>query len=364
MAYVGSANVVVANGAGTYLFTLKNALVAAGWTLVSSSDGTTVSAFPADSVPSVTDFAKASAWARLREPTFPGQFASREYVLQNGTLNGLTAIVKYSRATGFTSGGTATVAPTTGGGDGVILVGNTVTATDASPGTPTTLANASGYVAAVASDTPSPGAYGGFAWYLLGYTAGGANIITCFTDPVAPGSTSSLDQDPMWRLGSGSTFSPVTPTTPSPASLGGAYASNAWTGHSYWQAYGLASPSYIRGAQLGIPISLPPTVAVSKTVGAYMAAFASVSPYDGREPMYPLLLGQGGVPSSSPSVPLSIPKGYTTGIVLFGATHNILDTFNLNTADPKVAIALSSGSLGNTLQSIAMPWLTNVVPAI
>jgi hypothetical protein len=361
MSYVGSGNNVVSNGAGTYLFVLKSALLAAGWELVSNSSGTAIPA-PAntDVLTSAALFGAANAWARLREPTFPGQFARREYILQNGTQNGTTALIKYSRATGFNTGGSGAVAPTTGtGGDGVLLVGNTVSGTDASPGTATGFANASGFVAAVADNTPSPGTYGGFSWYLLGYTAGAANIITCFTEAVAPGSTSSLDQDPMWRLGSGSTFGPVTPTTPSPSSLGGAYFANAWTGHSYWQAYGLTSPSYIRAGQLGLPICIAPTTAASKTI-AYTAGFASVSPYDGREPMYPLLLGQAGVPSSSPSVPQSIPKGYTTGLVLFGATHNLLDTFNLNTADPKVAIALTA----NSLQSVAMPWLTNVVPAV
>lgn len=361
MAYVGSANNVVSNGAGTYLYVLKEALIAAGWELVSNSSGTAIpSPATTDVLTSAALFGAANAWARLREPVFAGQFARREYVLQNGTLNGTTALIKYSRATGFNTGGTGSVAPTTGvGGDGVLVVGNTVSNTDTTPGTFPTLANATGFVAAIASDTPSPGTYGGYSWYLLGYTAGGANVITCLTEAVAPGSTSSLDQDPMWRLGSGSTFSPVAPTTPSPSSLGGAYFSNAWTGHSYWQAYGLASPSYIRAAQLGLPISITPTIAASKTV-AYMAGFASVSPYDGREPMYPLLLGQAGVPSSVPSVPQSIPKGYTTGVVLFSATHNLLDTFNLNTSDPKIAIALTA----NSLQSVAMPWLTNIVPAV
>jgi hypothetical protein len=350
MAYVGSTNIAVSNGAGTYLFTLKSALVAAGWTLVSSSNGTTVSVFPADAVPNVTEFAKASAWARLREPLVPGGIGQREYILQNGTLNGTTAIIKYSRATGFSTGGTATVAPTTGVGDGQVMVG---TGTDAAP-VAAALANATGIVSAVASNTASPGVYGGYAWYLIGYTiAPVANVLIALTEHVTPGSTSSLDQDPMWRYGTGA-GAPVSPQQGA-GFLGGTAYSNAQPGAQWWQAYGLALPSYIRGGTASIYVGRTPT---TLTTFYETKEFTSVSPYDGKEPLYPALMSRSII--SSLSLAAVIPKGFSTGLAHFAATHNLLDTFNLNTADPKIVASVAT----TEFLGVAIPWITNIVPTV
>ena len=75
--------------------------------------------------------------------------------------------------------------------------------------------------------------------------------------------------------------------------------------------------------------------------------------------MYPLLVGQVGVPTTY-AIPACIPKGYTTGITSFATTHNLLDTFNLSTVDPKIAIAINTSPQVN----IAMPWLTGIVPSV
>jgi hypothetical protein len=351
MAYVGVSNVTVANGAGTYLYTLKESLKLALWDVLSSTNGGSFSG--GDNLPTAASFAVAGAWARVREP---GGVGKREYILQNGTLNGVNAIIKYSRADGFTGGSpSATVAPTTGGGDGIVMVG---TGTDASP-VSNVLANATGYVSAVASDTASPGVYGCFAWYLVGYTvAPVASVRVALTEAVAPGSTSSLDQDPTWRFGSsqGATFGTAAQQL-NPQQLGTWWIGPDVTGIGFWQAYGLAGEVYNTGGQTGIPIARN---ASSTTQVVYpIGAFTSVSPYDGREPMYPLLVGQAGL-TTTPAVPARIAKGYTTGVATFAATHNLLDTFNLNTSDPKIAISLASG----TLVSVAMPWLTNVIPTV
>ena len=360
MAYVGSANNVVTNSAGSYLYALKTALYGvngvggAGWELVSNSTG--APGFTPTNVDQLTTpalFGAANAWVRLREPTFPSQFARREYILQNSTANGANAIIKYSRATGFNTGGSATVAPTTGvGGDGQVVVG---TGTDALPAT-ALLANATGatsYVAAIASDTPSAGIYGGYAWYLLGYTVGPVgNVKLVLTEPVAANSTSSLDQDPMWRFGTG-TLSVGTQLDP--GWMAGSWYSNQVQGIQYWQAYGIpaAPPSYIRGGQCAFTALRQ---AGTSTWNYQSANFFQSSPYDGTEPMYPLLVGQAGTPSIS----AAIPKGYTTGLATFAVTHNLLDTFNLSTTDPKIAVYLSASGL----VSLAIPWLPGIIPAV
>jgi hypothetical protein len=230
------------------------------------------------------------------------------------------------------------------------------TGTDASP-VSNVLANGTGYVSAVASDTASPGVYGAYAWYLIGYTVGPvANVRVALTESVAPGSTSSLDQDPTWRFGTSSGGATGTPANQlNPFQLGGAWYTNEVLGISYWQAYGLAGEDYNTGGQTGFVASRTPAL---NNWTYTVNNFVSVSPYDGREPMYPLIVGQAGV--ASVGIPSRIPKGYTTGVLTFSATHNLLDTFNLNTADPKIAVYLTA----NGLVSIAMPWLTNVVPAV
>jgi hypothetical protein len=350
MAYVGSTNVAVANGAGTYLFTLKAALKLAGWTVVSSGTGTAGTTGGGDLLLTAASFGVAGAWSRVREPTVLGGIGPREYVLQNGTLNGTTAIIKYSRATGFTTGGTATVSPTTNGGDGQVMVG---TGTDAAP-VAAALANATGIVSAVASDTASPGVYGGFAWYLIGYTtAPVANVLVALTEHVTPGSTSSLDQDPMWRYGTGSGV-PISPQQ-SPLFLGGPAYSNAAPGSQWWQAYGLPAVSYIRGGTAALYVGRTPTAA---TTFFETKEFTSVSPYDAKEPLYPALLSRSIV--STLALPAVIPKGFATGMLHFASAHNLLDTFNLNTVDPKIVVSLTTAEF----MGVAVPWITNIVPTV
>jgi hypothetical protein len=277
-----------------------------------------------------------------------GGIGQREYILQNATLNGTSAAIKYSRATGFSTGGTATVAPTTGGGDGQVMVG---TGTDAAP-VAATLANATGIVSAVANNAASPGIYGGYAWYLVGYTiAPVANVIVALTEHVTPGSTSSLDQDPMFRYGTGAGAALAS----SAIFLGGQAYSNAYPGLQWWQAYGLALPSYIRGGTASIYVGRTPT---SLTTFYETKDFTSVSPYDGKEPLYPALMSRGVI--SSLSLAAVIPKGFSTGLAHFAATHNLLDTFNLNTVDPKIVVSVTTAEF----LGVALPWITNIVPTV
>lgn len=331
MAYVGSANVAITTRPfADYFFTLKTALLSAGWVVVSSGTGTggtwTGTNQVVDNITSAAVFSAANAWVRVREPVGDGTLTRREYVFQNATTTGTSGWVKYSRGTGFGTGGAAAVMPTTGvGGDGVMVIGST---SDLVPGAAGSFTFPSGYCAAVASNTVSPGPYGAYAFYLLGWTAGTvpAALSLFFSEAVAAGSTSALDQDPTIRsVAASSTL--VGPTS----------------GYSWWQAYGLAGATYQTGGCGAMPYTTTGILPVF--------TFASVSPYDAKVPMYPLLVLKFA----------TLPKGYTTGILQFNTTQNQLDTFNLSSADPRIAICTQNGAMG---YNTAMPWLTSVTPTV
>lgn len=355
MAYVGVTNAINTNGAGSHLLALKNALKLAGWTPVSSTNGASFSA--GDNLGTAALFGAAGAWIRMQEPVPasppPGYIGPREYILQNATANGANVIIKYSRASKFTGGSpSSTVAPTTGGGDGVVVAG---TGTDAAPVSAAwcNTAASGGYIQAIASNTASPGVYGGYAFYVFGYTVAPVGVPTgiFMSEAVTPGSTSSLDQDPMFRYG------PIGGQVASASFLIGPAYTNSYPGHSWWEAYGLPGQIYRVGGSGTFYGARTP----STTTFFDVASLTSNSPYDGQEAMYPALMGRSGITSIAGFGPTIIPKGFSTGMLMYYAAHNLLDTFNLNTADPRIAI-LTSG--GGTIPGVAIPWITNIVPAV
>lgn len=330
MAYVGTTNVPANNTSGLALYTIKETLKLAGWSVLASGTGTAGSTAASDLITTGTgtaigSFARASAWVRIREPSGAG---GREYILQNGNAdNSVNVIIKYSRATGFTSGGTATVAPTTGGGDGVMFVG---TGTDAAPVQATWLPGAAtGYYHAVASDVAVNGVYG---WWWYGYVAGGGTARMIGTEAVSPGSTAATDQDPSVRyqdnlsaLSGGNTV-------------------------DWWQGYGLSGATYITAGSLGI--------AFSDRSGTQIIQprFTGLDPYTGKVPMFSAIFGKTNV----------MPKGYSTEAALFGTAQNAQDTFNLASAQPKIAPYATSatGVTPAASQGLALPWVTSVVPLV
>jgi hypothetical protein len=333
MAWVGSVNQSITNGAGSVLFAIKTALLAAGWSIEASGSGTAGVSSAGDNIPTAVVFGKAGAWARMREPV--GASPQREYIFQNSTLNGANAIIKYSRATGFlynTGGntpgfGTAIVAPITGTaplGDGVVVVG---TGSDNVP-VAVAFAQASGYTHAIASDTVSPGSYGSYAFYSINYVAApyAAALNVLIAEPVAVGSTSVLDQDPTIRY----------------FGLGGGVAPIALPSWSWWQAYGLAGATYVTfGGTCQISYGAPLVTVFT---------IATVSPYDSKVPMYPMMVSRG----------LYMPKGYTTGALVFNTTQNLVDTFNLSSADARIAVSVAAGGG----YCAVIPWITNVIPLV
>jgi hypothetical protein len=322
MAYVGVTNQLVSsatNVSGYALFVIKEALKLAGWTVVTSGTGTAGTTGAGDLITSgpntaIGGFARANAWVRMREPSS----GTREYILQNGTSDSDNrTIVKYSRATGFTVGATATVSPTTGGGDGVMVIG---TGTDAAPVQTTWLPTigTNGYYHCVASDTANNGVWG---WWWYGYATNPVGTQRLLgTEAVAPGSTPVQDQDPSIRYRDNIYDTSVTV---------------AW-----WEAYGLTGAVYRTAGSLGVIYNL----AGSQQI---VTSFSGLNPYTGLVGLYPTFVGLNLVPT----------KGFTTETLVGGRPSNATDTFNLSTAQPKITIYGTNG-----VRMMATPWITNVVP--
>jgi hypothetical protein len=346
MAYVGSVNNANSGTAGTALFAIKTALKLAGWTVISSATGTggttslgTPASPGADLITTGTgtslgSFRVANAWVRLREPGG----GTREYILQNGNANSSTsAIIKYSRATGFGTGGTATVSQTTGGGDGIVFLGG---GTDTSPTQVAWITSAAaGYIHATASDTPTNGVYGWwFMWY-LNSDPGSTTLMG--TEGVAPGSTPSADNDPSVRY-TGTSATVVSTVSPG---------AGVW---SWWEAYGLPGAVYRTGGMPCPYVFYNATASSPTWVIDYYQAFPSsvfsLDPYTGRVPMFPVMIVQ--------SRNNTLPKGFTTETLCFGTAQNGADTFNLSTSSPKIVAGLSS------IMPISIPWVPNVVPLV
>ncbi len=329
MAYVGSVNNAITHGgASDSLFALKTALLAAGWT-VAQSGVTGGGVASSDLLTTVALFNTSFAWVRMQEPA--GSPVKREYILQMGAAGTANGLIKYSRQTGFISGTpTATLAPNTGvGGDGIVWIGG---GTDAIP-TSVAISQASGYVQAIASNTLSGGAsYGGYAFYLISYmttpSVAAGFMYLLFSEPVAVGSTSSLDQDPTIRY----------------AGAPNTLISQGAPAFSWWQAYGLgvAGTSYVTAGYAGTPCCT--------AVNTPMLTLASVSPYDNKVPLFTLLVGK----------PLFVPKGYTTGVSQFNTAQNLLDTFNLSTQEARLVV----GNAAAGSYSASIPWVTNAVPLV
>lgn len=318
MAYVGVTNQVANQTNGLAMYVLKEALKLAGWTVISSGTGTTGTTGAGDLITTGTgvaigSFARANAWVRMREPST----GTREYILQNGNAdNSVNGIIKYSRATGFTAGATATAAPTTSGGDGIVFIG---TGTDAAPVQTTWIPNAAGgYYHCVASDTANNGVWG---WWWYGYTIGPiANQRTIATEAVASGSTPTQDQDPSIR-----------------------YQNDVYNNQStvgWWEAYGLATPVYRTGGSFAAVYNIAGTA-------QFVTNFTGLDPYTGLVIFYPTFVG----------LNTFRPKGFSTESLITGRSNSATDTFNLASAQPKITLYGNVGA-----RQIATPWVTGVVP--
>lgn len=355
MAFVGSVNNVYSSAtpvANTFT-AIKTALIAAGWVIQGSSNGTSTFS-NASSVDNTGNFASNGSWLRIREPSGAG---GREYLFYRGSAT--TGLIKYSRSVGFTTGAALAVAPTTGAsGDGVVWLGTqpgfsaTGTGTNTYDQAATGAAQcvtfsfgSDGYISCVASDTATNGVYG---WWLVVYALGtGAMGQVMYTDAVAVGSCPSNDYDPSYRQVAGS-------------SVWFALDAGAANKCHYWQAYPLvwSSPttaSYRLDAN-GYSWSARYNGSFGQDASIWpLNGVTSLNPYNDRTQVNPYLISAINVVG----VP---PKGFTTNVLLAYGLFNATDTLDLSTSAARIVV--SASALTGGYSWLTFPWVQNTLPLV
>ena len=358
MAFVGSTNNIYSSAApvvGTFT-AIKTALLAAGWVIQGSSNGTSTFS-NASSVDNTGNFAANGSWLRIREPSGAG---GREYLFYRGSAT--TGLIKYSRSVGFGTGGGLTAAPTTGAsGDGVVWVGSQVGFSATYSGTNTYDQAATGaaqcatfsfgsdgYVSCVASDTATNGVYG---WWLVVYALGAGTMgAVIYTDAVAVGTCPATDYDPSYRQIAGS-------------SQWYAYDSATANRCHYWQAYPLVWSSPTTAAYRtdapGWSWWGGTDGALTYAVTAFPVASSGASglnPYTEKPQLIPSMIqiiNLAGFP----------PKGFTSNVLYTCGPFNATDTLDLTSSTARIVVSgvTPTGALAIWL---TFPWVQNVLPLV
>jgi len=370
MAFVStnSVNLVTTNAtqAGDWIWAIKTALKAAGWTVLGSGDGTSFqNGGSTDYITSQTVANNTNAWIRLREP---GGAGGREYVFAKGAAAD-RLLIKYSRSSGFTSypAPTAATIPTTGAsGDGAVWLGSTVgfsatgtgtntydLAATTAPAAATLGAISTGYVSCVASDTPVNGVYG---WWAFQNTLGtGAAQFMMFTEGMDSTTCSPLDYDPSIRQFATCSNGLVTDQR--------GYNANTPNLVQYWEGYPSpwASPTTASYRLAGCGMvsynifNLAGAIAGWVWPSATGSGVPALSPYNGKSGLLPILIYKAGTATAG-----FLPKGFTSGLRFTYGPFNSCDTLDLTTSTPNIVIY--ANNMSGATSWVTQPWVQNVLP--
>lgn len=269
------------------LFRLLTLLLAQGWTVPQSSDGTTVS--NTNRIASSAILGTTKAWFRLKHPAVG---STREFVVQCITPGTSTFRLKYSVA-GFTAGSpSATQVPSAA--DEQVLLG---AGTDAAP-TGATFGAPDGsckqqIVAGQAAENYSFG--------LFGWTNGATNDTACLWifDAMISGITQGADADPYAH------------SVSSQVGSGGPV-------YKYWVKYGLSGATFVTSS------------------GSNMLTVPVIQdPYTGGDLLFPLFLKDATFGY----------KGMSTFVRQGGGTRTLCDTTTQITSRDHVAINSGTGNI-------------------
>lgn len=176
------------------MYELKELLKSAGWSVLSSSDGTTYNA-AGDQISSgasgANGMANNSAWFRIRSPAGAG---SVSFTFQRGTTN-LAWRIKRSRAAGFTGGSPGATQTPSATDEGTMLGGGT----DAAPTFNNLFTTDGTYRWNGGADNASP-----YGWWCASFSTGGsAPVCTLIHDPLTGTEPTDADQAAFWMAISG-----------------------------------------------------------------------------------------------------------------------------------------------------------------
>jgi hypothetical protein len=355
-----------ATQAGDWLWAIKTALKAAGWTVQGSGDGTSFqNGGSTDYITSQTVASNNNAWIRLREPSGVG---GREYLFAKGSASD-RLLVKYSRSSGFTTvPGSASAIPTTGlTGDGVVFLGTSTgfsatgtgtntydQAATVTPASPTLAVIQPGYVSCVASDTPVNGVYG---WWAFQNTLGnGFPQYMMFTEGMDSTTCSPLDYDPsirQWSRASAQGFGDDQR----------AYNANTVNLVQYWEGYPAVWSSPTAATYRLSGCGMISNMVFNTAGGAISwvwpqpaaSATPALSPYNGKSGLLPVLIYKAGAVAAG-----NLPKGFTSGLRFTYGPFNNCDTLDLTTSTPNITLYASTMS-GAATAWIVQPWVQNVI---
>ena len=173
------------------MYTIMTTLVSAGWTVKSSSDGTTYNSSGnqiTGGLSGANGLANSEAWFRIQAPLFGS--VKRELIFQRSTSGDLNWRITYSPSAGFITGSpAATVVPSAS--DSVVILGG---GTDASPSfSALFIANNTYRFHMMAGDNSI-----GYSFYCVGCPVGSQTQASSgiVFDVLQNGSYNSLDTDP------------------------------------------------------------------------------------------------------------------------------------------------------------------------
>lgn len=315
MAYTFESNSGVAPTTGAVaVYLLKTTLKAAGWTVPSSSDGTTYNA-SGDQITTGASgaggMANTSAWFRIKEPGTNG----RELLFQRGTTNLLWRIL-YSGgpSTGFVGGSpAATQTPSATDEQGITGGG-----THASPTYTTWLGTDGAYkIRAVVGGATELYSFCFFTHLPASFQP----VATISLDVLATGTFNALDQDPAlvgWSATTG--FGTWLRT--------GGSASSGSEGNKGWfkKNLGSAAFSFFGWATLSFAGTTYAPAGTSATGG--------LNPYSGKDDVIPLIFGKAVAPAGW--------KGVST--LFRGASYPraLGDTYTVSTTKDYLCVAVST----------------------
>lgn len=309
MSIVSNVNILSTNaateGVATCLYYLKETLKSAGWKVLTSSNGTTLTGYltgtvGADSITSVSVMNSASAWYRITDPD-----SAREFVFMRGST-ATTAVIKYSKASKFAYSGSAALLPTTNGGDGAILLSTQTTDAAARSGSHgTTFMTTSGITnSRFHFITDNSATNSTYPWYMFGLQTTTNTILCMYShEAVAAGSYSSSDSDPSWFI----TAANATDLTNIDGA--GQAATFATAPGKAWYKYSLSGSAFEKAIGLSYLYVNNSSVAVQ----TYPANLGT-NPYDSKDTGMPFLVRS-----------VNFPKGISTGLRYRGVLRTYPD---------------------------------------